>query len=322
MLRITVSNPGTGIATGVVLEERIPQGMQHPAGAELEYEIGDLKPGESKKLDLPLVANRAGMVTNILGARANGNLKAEHKLEFEVLAPQLDVAMEGPKRRYLERQATYQVSVTNPGTAPAKQVELIASLPPGLKFVSANNAGYYEETTRTVRWRLEELPANETGSVELVTMPIQPGQHSLKVRTVAEKGLTAEKEQPVIIEGVAAILFQVADTADPIQVGEETTYEVHVVNRGSKAASDVRLEVIMPPELKPLAAEGPARHSVDGSRVYFDGLATLAPKAETTYRIRAKSLKAGDLRTRFQLQTSDMQSPVTKEENTRVYADE
>ena len=71
--------------------------------------------------------------------------------------------MEGPKRRYLERQATYQVSVTNPGTAAAKQVELVATLPPGLKFVSANNAGYYEESTRTVRWRLEELPANESG---------------------------------------------------------------------------------------------------------------------------------------------------------------
>ena len=190
--------------------------------------------------------------------------------------------MEGPKRRYLERQATYQLSVTNPGTAPAKQVELVASLPAGLKFVRANNAGYYEESTRTVRWRLEELPANETGSVELVTMPVEAGQHAIKLRGTAQKGLTAEKEQPVLIEGLAAILFQVAKTADPIEVGGETTYEVHVVNQGSKAAGNVRLSIDLPPELKPVAAEGPTRYCVEGERVVFDGLAQLAPKADTT----------------------------------------
>jgi len=110
-----------------------------------------------------------------------------------VIAPQLDVVVEGPKRRYLERQATYLVSLTNPGTAPAKQVELQASLPVGLKFISANNAGYFEEATRTVRWRLEELPANETGTVELVAMPVEPGQQALRLRGTAQKGLTVEK---------------------------------------------------------------------------------------------------------------------------------
>lgn len=322
MLTITVSNPGTGVATGVVLEERIPPGFQHPAGTELEYEVGDLKPGESRKLELPLVANQPGPATNLLSVRGDGSLRAEDKRNVEVLAPQLDVVMEGPKRRYLERQATYQLSVSNPGTASAKQVELVASLPAGLKFVSANNAGYYEEASRTVRWRLEELPANETGSVELVTMPVEAGQHALKLRGTAQKGLAVEKEQPVSVEGIAAILFQVSDSADPIEVGGETTYEVHVVNQGSKAATNVQLAIDLPPELKATAAEGPTRNRTEGSRVLFDGLARLAPKAETTYRLRVKSVKSGDLRTRFQLMTDDMQSPVTKEESTRVFADE
>jgi uncharacterized repeat protein (TIGR01451 family) len=322
MLTITVSNPGTGMATGVVLQEHIPPGLQHPAGTDLEYQVGNLKPGESRKLELPLVANRPGSTTNLLTARGDGNLRDENKIDLEVLAPKLDVVMEGPKRRYLERQATYQLSVSNPGTAPAKQVELIASLPAGLKFVRANNAGYYEESTRTVRWRLEQLPPNETGSVELVTMPVEAGQHAIKLRGMAQKGLMAEKEQPVLIEGLAAILFQVAKTVDPIEVGGETTYEVHVVNQGSKAAGNVRLSVVLPPELKPLAAEGPTRQTLEGQRVVFEGLAQLAPKADTTYRLRVKALKPGDLRARFELLTDDMQTPVTKEESTRVYADE
>ncbi len=195
-------------------------------------------------------------------------------------------------------------------------------MPQGLKFVSANNAGYYEESTRTVRWRLEELPANETGSVKLVTLPVEAGQHALRLRGTAQKGLIVEKEQPVQVEGIAAILFQVAETVDPLPVGGETTYEIHVVNQGSKAAGRVRLEVNLPPELKPLAAEGPTRYGLAGNRVIFDDLAQLAPKAQTTYRVRVKALRPGDLRTSFQLLTDDMERPVTKEESTRVYADD
>jgi uncharacterized repeat protein (TIGR01451 family) len=322
VLSIVVSNQGTGVATGVMLEERIPPGLAHPAGKELEYAVGDLKPGESRKLELPLVADQPGRAANLLVARGEGNLRVEDKRTVEVLAPKLDVALEGPKRRFLERQATYQLLVHNPGTASARKVELAAYLPEGLKFVSANNAGYYDETTRTVRWQLEELPAQETGSVELVTMPVEAGQHAIKLRGSAQKGLLVEKEQPVLVEGIAAILFQVADTADPVEVGRETTYEVRVVNQGSKAASNVRLGVLLPADLEPVAAEGPTRFTREGNNVVFDGLASLAPKAETVYRVRVKAIRGGDLRARFQLQTDDMQTPVMKEESTRAYADE
>jgi uncharacterized repeat protein (TIGR01451 family) len=143
-LTIIVSNPGTGIATGVVVEEHIPAGLQqpnHPNDPGLQYEVGDLRPGESRKLELPLLAKQAGPINNVLMARGDGNLRAESKCNFEVIAPQLDIVLEGPKKRYLEREATYQVSLRNPGTAPAERVELVAYLPAGLKFVSANNAG-------------------------------------------------------------------------------------------------------------------------------------------------------------------------------------
>jgi uncharacterized repeat protein (TIGR01451 family) len=214
------------------------------------------------------------------------------------------------------------LSVTNPGTAPAEQIELVAYLPTGLKFVSANNGGHYEEANRAVHWRLEELPVKEIATVELVAMPVEAGQQNIKLLGTANRGLRVEKEQPVVVEGIAAVMFQVADTADPIEVGGETTYEVRVVNQGSKAATNVRVAVALPAEMKPVAAEGPTRYTTEGGRVLFDGLARLAPKADTTYRVRTQALKAGDLRTSIQLMTDEMSSPVTKEESTRVYADE
>jgi uncharacterized repeat protein (TIGR01451 family) len=321
-MTITVSNPGSGVATGVILEEHIPSGLQHPAGSELEYNIGVLKPGESKKLELELVAAVAGPVTNLLSVRADGNLRREDRLQMEVVAPKLDLAMDGPKKRYLEREATYQLSVSNPGTAAAQGVELAAYLPQGIKFVSANNQGHYDEATRTVYWRLEQLPTRETGTVELVTLPVEPGQQNIKLRGSAQRLQPIEREQPVVVEGIAAVMFQVADSVDPIEVGGETTYEVHVVNQGSKAASNVQLMAVLPNEMQPLAADGPTRHTVQGNAVIFEGLARLAPKADTVYHVRVKGVRPGDLRLQFKLKTDEMQRPVVKEESTQVYADE
>jgi uncharacterized repeat protein (TIGR01451 family) len=317
-----VSNPGTGVATGVMLEERVPNGLTHPAGGQLEYPVGDLRPGESRKLELRLRATRPGRITNVIAARGDANLRTEHRFDLEVISPQLDIALAGPKRRYLDREATYQVSVSNPGTAPAQRIELVAYLPPGLRFVGANNAGHYDEATRAVSWRLAELPVNQRGTVELVTLPVESGQQSIKFRGTAERGLSIEKEQPVVVEGIAAVLFQVAGTRNPIEVGGQTTYEIRVVNQGSKAAGNVRVQVLLPPELKALTAEGPTRFTLDNSQVVFEGLPQLPPKTDALYRVRVQGLRPGDLRVRCQLLTDDLQTPVTKEESTQVYADE
>lgn len=321
-LEIEISNPGSGAATGVVLAEQVPPGLSHAAGGDLEYEVGDLPPGASRRLELTMTAEKAGPITNVLVAQGDGSLKAEDRLDLQVVAPELEIALEGPKKRYLEREATYQLLVHNPGTAPARGVELVAYLPEGMQFVRANNAGQYEASDRAIRWRLEELPINETGAVELTAVPIEAGQQNIRLRGTADRGLRDEKEHPVLVEGIAAIMFTAADLNDPLEIGGQTNYEIRVVNQGTKASTNVQLVVDFPPELQPVAAEGPTRNSLQGNRVVFDTLARLAPKADTTYRVRAKGVRPGDLRVRFQLLTDEMQSPVVKEESTRVYSDE
>ncbi|HVX62538.1 MAG TPA: hypothetical protein VHC19_18110 [Pirellulales bacterium] len=321
-LSIKVSNPGTGVATNIVLSESIPEQLVHPAGPELEYEIGALKPGESRQLDLTLKAAKAGQVINRLIARGDAQLMTQQETEFTVVAPQLQVAVQGPKRRYLERPATYTMLVSNPGTAPAKEIELVTYLPKGLKFVEANNAGEFDPRTNSVHWLLEELPPNETGQVTLTTLPIEPGEQMLRLQGAADRGLSAEQEETIQIEGVAAILFQVLDAADPIEVGGDTTYEIRVVNQGSKAATNIQLSAELPAELKPLDAQGPTRHEFQTGVVLFEPLPRLAPKADTTYRLRVQGLRPGDLRVQIQLKTDEMETPVTKEESTHVYADE
>jgi hypothetical protein len=53
----------------------------------------------------------------------------------------------------------------------------------------------------------------------------------------------------------------------------------------------------------------------------FEPLPRLAPKADTTYRIRVQGIQPGDLRLRVELSTDEISQPVNKEESTRVYSD-
>lgn len=321
-LKIKVSNPGSGVATGVLITEVVPANMTHEAGGELEYEIGNLAPGETRELDLSLRAVKPGTVLNLLHVKGDGKLATEAKTQIEVVAPSLAVDVEGPKKRFLDRQATYTVSIANPGTASARGVELATFLPRGLQFVDANNAGEYDPATHSVRWLLEELPAKETGSVTVTTLPVEPGQQVLRIESSAERGVTAQKEEAVLIEGAPAIVFQVVDSADPIEVGGETTYRIIVSNQGSKEATNVMLAATLTEGMKVLDAEGPTRFAVTGRSVQFQPLASVPPKGESIFSIRVQCLAPGDHRCHVQLATADMRTPVTKEEGTRVYADE
>ena len=321
-MAIKLTNKGSGAATGVTLREVVPEMLQHPAGPELENEVGVLKPGESREFDLTMRAVKAGRVLNTLTAVGEGSLHVDQQVDIEVIAAQLAVKMEGPSRRYLDRQATYTIGVSNPGTATAKEISLVAHLPAGLKFVEANNAGQYDQQNRTISWLLEELPPNETGSVTLTTVPVETGEQVVRIEGTAERGLTAHEEKTIMVEGVAAIFFEVVDVADPVEVGGETAYEVRVVNQGTKAATNVQVVGLLPEELAPVGADGPARYTIDGQRILFEPLAQLAPKADTTYRIKARGRGPGDVRVRVQVVTDEIRTPITKEESTRVYADE
>jgi uncharacterized repeat protein (TIGR01451 family) len=318
---ITVANSGTGAATGVILEEDVPEGLAHQAGNQLEYEIGKLAPGETRKMRLTLKAAKAGQIENVLLVRGDGNLVVKDSISLEVIAPSLQVALSGPKLRYVEREATYEVAVSNPGTAPAKEVALAAYLPKGMKFVAADHQGQYEPRNHAVYWSLEQLPPNQTGVAKVTVLPVETGEQKLNAEVRAELGLKHNCEKSVQVESTAELQFTVADSADPIEVGTDTTYRITLTNRGSNAATNIRLAVGLPPQLKPLGGDGPTRVAIQGQQVSVDALARLGPGEEALYKLKVQGLQEGPQRIQVQLVTDETPVPVTREEITRVYLD-
>jgi uncharacterized repeat protein (TIGR01451 family) len=320
-LGITVSNPGTGPATGVMIEEDVPDGLSHVAGGQLEYEVGTLRPLEEKRLELTMKADKPGIVENTIVVRGEGNLAASHKVQIEVIAPQLEVDVEGPKKKYLNREATYTVSVVNPGTASARDVELVATLPRGMKFLEADSQGQYDPTTHAVFWSLEELPPTQGGTVKLTALPVEAGQWPLLVEGKADLGLAVRGEKTIEIQQIAELLHTVKDADEVIEVGSETTYLIKVSNVGTKAATNVSVVAHLPPGIQGTAGEGPTRAGGDASQIAFEPLAKLEPNQEVTFKVQAKGMSEGDHIVRVQVSSTEWPDPVTREESTRVYVD-
>ena len=100
-----------------------------------------------------------------------------------------------------------------------------------------------------------------------------------------------------------------------------TSYEVRVFNQGSAPSPNVRLVVTLPEGLVPIRGEGPAANRVQGQQVLFEPLASMAPRADAIYRIRARATRPGDYRFRAELLSDQLARPVVAEENTHAYSD-
>lgn len=320
-IELEVSNPGTGAATGVILQEDVPEGLEHPKGRQLDNLIGTLAPGEVRRQVLRLRAVSAGMIENHIRLIGDDGLAAEHRISVEVIAPQLAIELEGPTRRFLERQATYQINLANTGSAEATNVEIVAYLDRGFSFVGTEYQGQYDPNRHAVYWSLAELPPEGRGSVPLTLLPIEQGERAIRLEARGDLNLVSRHEKKVNVDALAELTFAITDDVDPIEVGGTVTYEVRITNRGSGDDGDVKFQMLLPPGLELLSSDNDA--STDGrGLVVFAPQSVMAARSETVHRIRARATAPGTHVVKAMIASRETPVQVTKEESTTVYSDQ
>lgn len=322
VLDVIVENKGDGPATNVIVQEDVPKQLEFNEGyRELEYEIGTLMPGQSKRVQLGLKAADVGRLKNVMFASADGGLRARHELDMEVVAPKLVANANGPTRRFLQRKVAHSFSVENAGTAKATNVELVARLPSGLRFIGANNQGRYDSGSHAVYWSLAELHPSIKANVELETMPVEVGAQDIKFEALADLNQRSDARQPLAVEHLVDIFFDIDDVVDPIEIGSNTSHRIRVVNQGTKTATNVKLQVDYPSGLQPTSVDGNLRNEIQGQAVIFTPINSMAPGDEISVIVNSQGTAAGDHRVVLNLQADGRQTPVVKQETTRVYAD-
>ncbi|WP_166828899.1 DUF11 domain-containing protein [Thalassoroseus pseudoceratinae] len=324
---IAVTNPGTGIAQNVDIKALIPPGLEHPAGKQLEMNIGSLNPGETRQVRLALAAIKGGehSVQVIAEARqSNGGetyLRKVTQSSVRVISPSVKIAMNGPGLRYKGRDAVYRIQVTNDGTAVSNNVRVLHKLPAGFEFVNAENGGKYDASSRSIGWFIGQLGAGQTATVTTTLKASALGEQEHLVSALTDQGTRAQSKFQTKVDGVAALVLEVSDQYDPVEVGADTYYEVVIRNEGTKAAANVMLACQLPNGVQLTNTDGPTQASKASDVVRFQPLPTLAPGKTVTFRVGVKGQKDGYQRIRAQLVSDSIPEPLTVEELTRFYGE-
>jgi uncharacterized repeat protein (TIGR01451 family) len=317
--QITISNPGTGPATNVVLSSAFDPALEHETKANpVELKLGTLGPNESKTVPLTLIARQVGVAVNRVTAVADSGLtdRAEHPVTIQ--RPQVAINLSGPRRKFVGKTAEWEIRVTNTGDVPLTNLTVRDRLPPELTFVSATEGG--QLVGGEVEWRIADLAPRGEKVLGLTTRADRIAREAVNVAVVtAASGLSAESRAALEILGIPAYRLQVTANGDPVEIGRRMSYEITVTNTGSLPANQVEIKAIVPPELKVTQVKGPSKETVQGQTVTFAPVDGVQPNQTLTYVIEVEGLKPGDVRFRAELRGETLQQPVIREASTTVY---
>ena len=317
-ITLTVRNTGSGDAGNVTVRDALPKGMTAMDGqSDLVFRAGTLKPGESKQFAAKVKVAAPGTYTGAATASADGGLTAtSNETSTAVTQPVLAVTKKGPDMRYVGRPVEYTITVSNTGKAPAARTVLTDTVPAGASFVSAGQGGAMEG--RKVVWNLGTIAAGQSKNVTVTVR----GDTVTTLRSTAsatavcsEAGATAT----TVVKGIPAILLEVVDVEDPIEVGGRETYAITVTNQGTAVGTNIVIACTLPTEQTYVSSDGPTRATAAGKAVTFAPLARLGPKAKAVYRVIVTGTKPGDVRFKVELTSDQMTSPAGETESTHIY---
>jgi uncharacterized repeat protein (TIGR01451 family) len=246
--RVAVTNTGDGPARNVSVQAKLSEGLRHDDAAEKgEYEtsLPELAPGQTEKLDA-LVADalvggdQSCTVTATSGDVVFNKDDAECTKKIAVVEPKLKLTLDGPESRYTDTVADYKITVENPGTAPARKLRILATLPVSGRLVKVPPEGRYDATTRRLSWSIDQL---EPGS-KPVDLPFSVrmggiGSYDVIVEAVGEGLLKAKDRKNTDVIGMPDVDLVVSESKRVLDVGGTTMFQIRLRNYGTKEATNL-----------------------------------------------------------------------------------
>ena len=333
-VKFTITNKGTGIARKASLRAVLEQGLVHPAGLDIDKELGTLAPGEAKEIELKLTASQPGpfaptvaIYTNGIdkadGAGYSGGIEQENRtLKLSVIESRLTLTREGHVRRFVNRPADFVTTVKNHSVETMKNVRITEQLPVGVTPVGEAGKFRWNPEDRTVSWLVSELRPGDHSDLRLSVVSARAGMLQGKVQAVSDSGYSAELPTELEVQGFASLTLDFQGDGKAVAVGDQVSMRVTVGNKGSAPAKQVQAMFELPPQMKFVAAtgegdQGPVKFTEDGKYVTFDPVHELAPNEKQTFDIVLIAAEEGTSRVGVELLSTDLpqslhqQEPVT-----------
>jgi uncharacterized repeat protein (TIGR01451 family) len=317
--QITIVNNGTAPAANALLSASFDPALEHETKANpVELPLGTLGAGETKTVPLTLVPRRAGQFTARVAVTADGVERVEASRTVTVQAARMTVTKTGPTVRFVDKEVTWDITVTNSGDIPLNNVAVRDPLPAEVTFAGATQAGQF--INGQVTWNLGNLGPREQRTVQVTARcnTLAPRVVNTAIAT-ADPGLQEQAEAVLEIRGVPAFKLDVSTVGDPVALGGKVTYQIAVTNTGTLPANQVEIAAAIPKELQVTNSNGPTQARVEAGRVQFPPMDALQPRQTFNYSIEAQAIQVGDVRVRVELKSTALSQPVVKEVSTNIF---
>jgi len=291
---IRVTNSGTQEARGLNVEANFPAFVdlmstrpssgsfeQQDAGNQprLKWRIESLPPGRSESAILQVIPRNAKLFDFQVQWVAD---PLRGQAAIQVTEPKLDMRIAGPTEVHYGQTAVYSVTLRNPGTGVAENVEIMLSEDLGGQRAAVGNLQPGEERTFEV-----ELIPGEAGPLALEAYAIAENLEHSAAKEIIVRRANLELQ----MEGPAAAY-----------AGTPCYYTIHVRNTGDAVAKDVIAAAVLPPGAKYVSGIEGAEQVQSGLRWEVGNL----PIGEVRqYEIKCVYSQAGDLRLETGVRAAD-----------------
>lgn len=309
---LTVENRGPSRATGVVVTDPLPDGLQLDAvttsagtcdgAAVLVCKLAALRAGQRETVRVTATATKPGPVSN--GASVTSETfdpaPANNTAQAAVqVAARADLRISKTASTDLVAAGgtvVYGIVVTNEGPNAASAVTVTDAVPEGARVLSATSSAGRCEAAGAIVCRVGDLPDGGSATVRLTVVFDQPGS----TRNVAMVTSSTPDPSPgsngseteVTSEKADLSIAKTASTRSP-KLGGAVTYRIQVTNRGPSGARGVTVTDPIPAGMRVTAVTTTAGSCTTAEGAIVCALGDLAAGAQPTVTVRAIASREG-----------------------------
>ena len=313
-----VTNQGTGETRPVTIEEEMPNGVSSQMGEMVTMTTDPLENAEVFTSDLvPLNLEEAsGTVYARAVASTEGAGSVADSSQLRILEPDLALRIDAPGETFVNREATISVAVSNPGQDPVRDVRVAMDLPEDADNLRLSSG---DITYTDGAFEVGTLDAGETRRFDVAFTPTSVSEFEAEAVATGYCVERVAKEIATSFTGVPALQLEVVDRADPVKIGENTVYEVRILNEGTAKDLNIRMQGELPENFSFVSADGDVDVTASGRDLEFSSIDEIGPGEEIRFNITAKA--DGESRGNLELnvRTDNLKTPLLEREPTSAY---
>jgi uncharacterized repeat protein (TIGR01451 family) len=314
---MVVENKGPSDATGVVIDDPLPSGLQFVSSPDCSSAmvcvIGGLAANDSRTVTAIVRATTAVAGTTVVntatvdGDQFDPNPGDNTDSAETVVRPQADLAVTktGPATIKADSRITWQITVSNAGPNPAQNVALTDDLPPEVSNPTVTSS--QGVCDRTIACSLGTIPVN--GSVQLTVEADVPRSTPADTVLTNNVRVATSTDEPDISNNTASWDTTVLPPAPfppdvgirkernegKVMVGDVVVFRLIATNFGEATARNVVIEDRLSPKLRFISASIPGGTCQERDATVTCRRSTLAGLSSVTAKVKVRAIATGNV---------------------------